>query len=100
MTYQNRKSCYKDSIASPYLNLLGITTDKRLSFKIHMENLCRHANYKLHAFRRIRKYLTAEKGNAFIDSQVNYAPLIWMFCQMMLYPKIEKIRHQNLRIIH
>ena len=32
----------------------------------------------------IREYLTAEKakllGNV-IDSQFNYAPLIWMFCQ-------------------
>ena len=42
-----------------------------------------NANYKLHALRRIRKYLVVEKakllGNAFIDSQVTSAPLIWMF---------------------
>ena len=49
-----------------------------------MENLCRNAQYKLHALRRIRKYLTLDKakllGNAFIDSQSSYAPLIWVFC--------------------
>ena len=37
-------------------------------------------NYKLHALRRIRKYLSLEKakmlGDVFIDSQFNYAPLI------------------------
>ena len=42
--------------------------------------LCQTASYKLHALRRIRKYLTLEKArvleNAFVDSQFNYAPLI------------------------
>ena len=35
------------------------------------------ANYKLHALRRIRKYLTFEKSkllcNAFLNNQFNYA---------------------------
>ena len=60
--------------------LLGITIDKKLTFKQHVENLCRKAQYKLHALRRIRKFLTSEKakilGNAFIDSQFNCAPLL------------------------
>ena len=44
--------------------LLPITLDKHLSFKKHIENLCRNANYKLHAFIwRIRKYLTEKKPN-------------------------------------
>ena len=29
----------------------------------HIDNLCRTANYKLHALRRIRKYLSLEKAN-------------------------------------
>ena len=41
------------------------------SFKKHIENLRWNANYKLHALRRMRKLLAAEKakllGNAFID---------------------------------
>ena len=63
--------------------LLGITIDNLLIFNEHIDNLCRTANYKLHALRRIRKYLPLEKTkllcNAFIDSQFNYAPLVWMF---------------------
>ena len=59
--------------------LLGITIDK-LVFKKHIENLCRTAQYKLHALTRIRKYLTLDKaillGNTFINSQFNYAPQI------------------------
>ena len=70
--------------ASDDVLLLGITIDKKLTFKQHVENHCRKAQYKLQALRRIRNFLTIDKdkmlSNAFIDSQVNYAPLLWMFC--------------------
>ena len=62
------------------MKILLRTIDKHLSFKKHIWNLCRNANYKLHGLRRIRKCLTVEKvkllGNAFIDSQFNYPDLI------------------------
>ena len=52
--------------------LFGITTSNKLVFKKHIENLCRTAQYKLHALTRIRKYLTLDKailhGNTFINS--------------------------------
>ena len=52
--------------------LLGITTDNKLFFKKSFENLCRTAQYKLHAFTCIRKYLILDKaillGNKFINS--------------------------------
>ena len=84
--------------------LLGITTDKKTPFKQHIENLCRKAHNKLHALRPIRRFLTIEKakilGNLFIDSQFNYAPLLWMFSRKTLYPKIEKIHHKTLKVIY
>ena len=65
------------------IELLGIVIDNQLKFKKHIENLCKKASFKLHALRRIRTFLTVEKArilaNAFINSQFNYAPLIWMF---------------------
>ena len=52
--------------------LLGITVDNLLMFNEDIHNLCRTANYKLHALRRIRKYLSLEKAKllwkAFINS--------------------------------
>ena len=39
-------------------------------------------------------------GNAFIDSQFNYAPLIWMFCRKGLYLKMQKIHHKALQVIY
>ena len=65
---------------SKELILLGITTDNKLVFKKHIENLCRAGQYKFYSLTRIRKYLTLDKttllGNTFINSQFNYARLI------------------------
>ena len=64
------------------VTLLRIKIDKNLTFKKHISELCRRASYKLRTLRRIRKYFTVEKAkllaNTFINSQFNYAPLIWM----------------------
>ena len=62
------------------LNFSEFFIDNQLKFKKHIENLCKRASFKLHALRRIRKFLTVEKArilaNAFINSQFNYALLI------------------------
>ena len=88
--------------ASDDVLLLGITIDKKLTFKQHIENLCRKVQYKLHALSSIKKFLTIEKarilGNAFIDSQFKYVPLLWMFCSKTLYSKIEKIFLKPLKV--
>ena len=77
------------------VKLLGITIDNEFKFKKHIEDLCEKASYKLHALRRIRGYLTVEKArilaNAFIDSQFNYAPLIWMFARKTLIKSVKFI---------
>ena len=44
------------------IELLGIVIDNQLKFKKHIENLCKKASFKLHALRRIRKFLTVEKA--------------------------------------
>ena len=71
------KKIEKQKKANDDVTLLGVMIDKNLTFKKHVGNLVRKAQYKLHALRRIRKFLTIEKAkildNAFIDSQFNYA---------------------------
>ena len=39
-------------------------------------------------------------GNAFLDSQFKYAPLIWMFCKKGLYLKTPRIHHKTLKVIY
>ena len=63
--------------------------------------------YKLHALRRIRKYLTVEKAkllakllaNAFINSQFTYAPLIWMFAGKHLLLKFVKYTFEHFKLL-
>ena len=80
-----------------------LVIDNRLTFKDHINMLCQRANYKLHALRRIRKYLTLEKSkllyNNFINNQFNYASIIWMFSHKQDYFEVEKIHYKALKIV-
>ena len=84
--------------------LLGITIDDKLSFKRHVENICRKAKYKLHALQSIRKYLSTDKAealcNAFINSQFYYAPLIWMLAGKLLISRVKKIQFRLLQVVN
>ena len=75
-----RSSTIKES---EYEKLLGITFDKKLSFRKHIEDLCKKTNQKLHALARLSTYIDPLKLeiliNSFIKSQFNYCPLVWMF---------------------
>ena len=56
------------------MDLHAINIDKALNCRKHIENSYHTAQYKLHASRRIRKYLTLDKtillDNAFCDGPV------------------------------
>ena len=60
--------------SSNEVKLLGITIDKELKFKKHIEDLREKASFKFHALMRRRGYLTVEKSrflaNVFIDSLI------------------------------
>ena len=85
---------------SQNVELLGLTIDNRRTFKDHINMLFRRANYKSHALRRIRTYLSLEISkllyNAFINSQFNYAPIIWIFFRKQDYLEVEKKSLQSL----
>ena len=61
---------------SDEVELLGVTIDKALDFKKDIENLCRTPSCKLHALRRIRKYLTLNNAKLLASSIIHN---IWMF---------------------
>ena len=82
-------------LESNEVKLLGLIIDNKLTFKGYIDNLCRTAHFKLHALKRIRKYLSLKKakllGNSFIESQFNYSSLVWMFYKKTDYIKIQRI---------
>ena len=88
---------------SDYEKLLGVTFDKKLSFRKHVEDLCKKANQKLHALARLSAYIDPIKSeilmNSFIKSQFNYCPLVWMFHDRVLNSKINRIQERALRLV-
>ena len=86
------------------VTLLGITIDHELKFKKHIEDICKRASFKLYALNRIKKYVGTEKArifaNAFIESQFNYAALIWMFASKMAINKICKLHYRTFKVVY
>ena len=84
------------------VKLLGVTFDSHLTFKKHIGKLCRSANAKLSALRRVVYFMSAEKlrliANSFIKSEFNYCPLIWSFSTSRGY--MHKIERVNERVHH
>ena len=80
--------------------LLGITVDKKLTFKTHAESVCEQANQKHHALSRISCYLSTKQltMKTFILLQINYCPLVSMFCDRILDNKINRRHEKALRI--
>ena len=88
---------------SDYEKLLGVTFDKKLSFKKHVEDLYKKANQKLHALARLSTYIDPIKSeilmNSFIRSQFNYCPLVWMFHDRATNSKLNRIQERALRMV-
>ena len=63
--------------------LLGVTIDKKLIFKSHVNSLCKIASQQLHALARISTYMEKPQleltMKTFIMSHFSYCPLVWMF---------------------
>ena len=90
--------------SSDTVELLGITLDKNINFKQHIQNICRKANSKTKTLLRIRKFLNLEQAQvlaeAYISSNFRYCPLIWMFCGKMSDNLIVKTHYRTLRAIY
>ena len=84
--------------------LLGVLIDSRLTFKSHVNNICKKASQKLNALARISSYMDIQKRRtlmkSFITSQFGYCPLIWMFHSRHLNNKINRLHERALRITY
>ena len=89
---------------SENVKLLGITIDKNLDFQKHINQLCRKANYKTFALRRIRQYIGVDTAltlyRSYIYSNFLYCPLIWMFSSKMNINKINRCHKRALRTVY
>ena len=68
------KSTIKESECE---KLLGVTFDKKLSFKKHVQDLCKEAQQKLHVLARFSNYIDPIKSKRLIDLQsLSHRPLV------------------------
>ena len=88
ITVKIEEACIKESKEQ---NLLGITLDQSFSFTTHLKTLCRKASQKLHALTRTSCCMDTGKSKqlmrAFILSQFNFCPFVWMFCDIVLFAR-------------
>ena len=88
---------------SEYEKLLGITFNKKLSFRKHVEDLRKKAYQKLHTLACLSTYIDPIKQemlmNSFVKSQFHYFPLVWMFHNRVLYSKLNFIQERASRLL-
>ena len=84
--------------------LLGVTIDNKLSFSIHIENLCKSAAQQLNSIKRLKNHFDQNTkrclAKTFAMSQFNYCPVVWHFCKPGDTHKMEKIQERALRFIY
>ena len=84
--------------------LLGASIDSELNFENHISNICNKVSKKLNALGRMAGYITFEKRRmlfkAFIESQFNYCPLIWMLHSRTMNNKINCLHERSFRIVY
>ena len=84
------------------VKLLGIKIDNEVKFKEHVTSLCKKVSQKLHALARIANYMNTDKLRlilkAFIESQFQYCPLVWMFHSRTLNNRINRLHERALRL--
>ena len=84
--------------------ILGIKIHSKLMLDSHVKSLCKKASQKLNALYKVayqldcnqRKLLT----NAFITSQLSYAPIVWMFRSRKQNHLINHIHERALRVVY
>ena len=83
--------------------LFRITLSSELKFEEHINKTCNIVSKKLNALHRIGSNMSLDKRKmllrAFIESQFNCCPLIWMFHSRTLNNKINRLHGKALRIV-
>ena len=86
------------------VNLLGVTIDSRLTFDVHISNLCKKASRQLHVLRRFSCILSTKNKlsifHSFILSHFKYCPVVWHFCRKNKIDMMEKIQERALRFVY
>ena len=75
--------------------VLRMTTDSRLTFYSHINQLCKNVASKLNALTRIDLYFSHNQ-----NGQLYYCPLMWTFCSRQWNQFISQLQERALRLIY
>ena len=83
--------------------LLGTQNNSGLTFDQHICSICKKVGKKTNVLSHLVNYMLFDKRftvmKAFIESQFNYRPLIWMFYSRTLNNKINSLHEKPLSIV-
>ena len=86
------------------VKLLGIKIVNEVKFKEHVTSICKKVSQKFYARARIVNYMNIDKLRlilkAFIESQFQYCPLVWMFHSRTLNSRIHRLHQRAFRLAY
>ena len=95
---ENEKIRYSSSA-----KLLGVHVDDKLNFNSHVNEICKSAGNQSNALIRLKSFLGLKQKevlvNSFINSNLNYCRLVWMFPNKKSLDKIESLQRKVLRFL-
>ena len=84
--------------------ILGITIDRTLTFHQHIKKMCHKAGQKLSTLLRLSPYLDTNKRKTIyttmVKFQLNYCPLVWLFCPRRSSNLFNKVQERALHITY
>ena len=87
-----------------FVELLGIQIDDKLSFNLHISNICMSAANQLNALIRLKRFLGFKEKriliNTYFMESFNYCLLVWMFSSASLLKKIENFQKRAQRFLY
>ena len=82
---------------------LGVTLDSCLTFKVHINNICRSASQSIHQTGKIRKYLsrkdTESLVHAFISSKLDYCNGVLYGLPSCELQKLQRLQNTAARLV-
>ncbi len=82
---------------------LGVSIDENLSWKTHIETVCKKISSALGLIKRIRDfvpfYTLLNIFNGWVKPQFDYCSLVWDCCSTGLAEKLQKLQNRAVRIL-
>ena len=83
--------------------LLGLNIDEKLSFEIHVDELCKKLAKRIAVLRKIRSYLPLRQRKLFYNSMIrsimNYVNVIWTTCNKESQLRVLRLQKRAARVI-